>query len=337
MKMKKFINNPKELTAELLEGLALANAERLRVDEDRLVISSALGDGKRVHIVTLGGTGHEPALSGFVGKGMLDISVPGDIFAAPGPPACIKALEMADRASQGAGVLFVVLNHAGDMLTGNMTMEMVEKKGLNVRKIVTQEDVSNASRDNPEDRRGLVGCIPLYKIAAAAAADGKSLDEVYAIAQRFNENMATLAVAARGATHPQTGDMISVLGEDEMEIGMGQHGEGGGGRMPMKTADETTEIMADALVADLSLKRGDKAMVIVNGSGSTTLMEMLIVYRHAHKKLTAMGVDIVASWVDELLTVQEAAGFQLFFARMDDEQLRYWKAPCETPYFSVAR
>jgi dihydroxyacetone kinase-like protein len=337
MKMKKFINNPKELTLELLEGLALANPRRLVVDENRLVVSKWLGDTKRVHVVTLGGTGHEPALSGFVGKGMLDISVPGDIFAAPGPPACIKALEIADRASQGAGVLFVVLNHAGDMMTANMTMELAEKQGLKVKKLVTQEDISNASRENGHDRRGLVGCVPLYKIAGAAAASGKSLAEVYTVAQRFNENMATLAVAARGATHPQTGDMISVLGDDEMEIGMGQHGEGGGGRSAMMTADATTDVMANALIADLKLKRGDKVLIVVNGSGSTTRMEMLIVYRRAHQKLTAMGLKVVASWVDELLTVQEAAGFQLMFARMDDELIGFWQAPCDTPYLTVSR
>ncbi|MFB3926199.1 MAG: dihydroxyacetone kinase subunit DhaK [Syntrophales bacterium] len=337
MKMKKFINDPKNLTKEVLEGLELANPSRLYIGENKLVVSKYLGDKKRVHIVTLGGTGHEPALSGYVGKGMVDISVPGDIFAAPGPPACLKALEMAYTASAGAGVLFVVLNHAGDMMTGNMTMEMAKEKKINVLKLVTQEDISNASRENRNDRRGLVGCVPLYKIAAAASVEGKNLQEVYAIAQRFNENMGTLAVALRGATHPQTGDMISVLGEDEMEIGMGQHGEGGGGRMKVKTADETTDIMADALIKELNIKRGDNVMIIVNGSGSTTHMELLIIFRRAYRKLESMGVKTVASWVDEILTVQEAAGFQLFFARMDDELLRYWNAPCDTPYLRVGR
>lgn len=303
--------------------------------ENKLVISNWLGDRKRVHIVTLGGTGHEPALSGFVGRGMLDISVPGDIFAAPGPPACIAALEMAAKASREAGVLFVVLNHAGDMMTGNLTMEMANERKLNVKKIVTQEDISNASRDNRNDRRGLVGCVPLYKIAGAASREGKNLAEVFSIAQRFNENMATLAVALRGATHPQTGDLISVLGENEMEIGMGQHGEGGGGRMPVKSADETTEIMSNALIADLKIKRGDSLMVIVNGSGATTCMELSIVFRRVYKKLESMGVKIVASWVAEILTVQETAGFQLFFARMDNELLKYWDAPCDTPYLRV--
>jgi dihydroxyacetone kinase-like protein len=337
MGMKKFINDPQDLTKELLEGLALSNPSRLTLADSKLVVSTSLGDKKRVHIVSLGGTGHEPAISGFVGPGLLDISVPGDIFAAPGPPACIEALKMANEASRGAGVLFVVLNHAGDMMTANMTMEMAEDMGLKVKKIVTQEDISNAPRDNWDDRRGLVGCIPLSKIAAAAALEGKSLDEVFNVAMKFNKEMATLAVALRGATHPQTGDVISVLGEDEMEIGMGQHGEGGGGRMKVKTADETIAIMTGALVKDLSIKSGDKLMVVVNGSGATTGMEMLICFRKAYKQLEKMGVEVVASWVDEILTVQEMAGFQLFFAKMDDELLKYWNAPCDSPYLRVAK
>lgn len=329
MKMKKFINNPENLTTELLEGLALAHGDILTV-ESGLVISKALADADRVAVVTLGGTGHEPALSGFVGEGMLDISVPGNVFAAPGPQACFDALKLADK---GKGVLFVVLNHAGDMMTANLTMKMVKKAGLNVRKVVTQEDVSNAPREQGDDRRGLVGCVPLYKIAGAAAKAGKSLDEVAAIAERFADHMATLAVAARGATHPSNGNAISVLGEDEMEIGMGQHGEGGGGRTTMKTADETAQIMVDYLVDDLRLVAGEKVMLVINGSGATTLMEQLIVFRKCVYALKEKGITVVASWVDEILTVQEAAGFQMFIARMDDELLTYWNASCNTPYF----
>ncbi len=181
MKMKKFINDPSNLTQELLEGLALSNQNIIELTEGtRLVVNKKLKDADRVTIVTLGGTGHEPAISGFVGEGMVDISVPGDIFAAPGPQPCFEAIKMADK---GKGVLFVVLNHAGDMLTANLTMKMVKKAGLNVVKVVTQDDVANAPRENADDRRGLVGCVPLYKIAGAAAAEGKSLEEVAAIAQ----------------------------------------------------------------------------------------------------------------------------------------------------------
>ena len=204
--------------------------------------------------------------------------------------------------------------------------------GMNVVKVVTQEDISNATREKADDRRGLVGCVPVYKMAGAAAAEGKNLEEVAAIAQRFADNMATLAVAARGATHPQTGQLLAELGDDEMEIGMGQHGEEGGGRQPMKSADETAEIMVNALVNDLSLKAGEKVLLIINGSGATTLMEQLLIYRAAVKVLAKKDIEVVANFVGEMLTVQEQAGFQMFVARMDDELLRLWNAPCNTPY-----
>lgn len=274
MKMKKFINDPENLTPELLEGFAAAHSDLVTLGDQRMVINNKLADADRVTIVTQGGSGHEPAISGFVGEGMVDISVVGDVFAAPGPQACVDAIKMADK---GKGVLYIVLNHAGDMLTGNMTMKKCAKEGLNVIKVVTQEDIANAPRSNSDDRRGLVGCIPTYKIAGAAAAEGKSLEEVAAIAQRFADNMATLAVAVRGATHPATGSLLAELGDDEMEIGMGQHGEEGGGRQPMKSADETAEIMLNALINDLEIKSGEKVMLILNGSGATTLMELFII------------------------------------------------------------
>ncbi|MDR1124451.1 MAG: dihydroxyacetone kinase subunit DhaK [Deltaproteobacteria bacterium] len=330
MKMKKFINAPENLTKELLEGFAVANGDLVHLEGNRMVVNNKLKGAGRVTIVTQGGAGHEPALSGFVGEGMVDVSVVGDIFAAPGPQACVDAIKLAD---QGKGVLYVVLNHAGDMLTGNLTMKQVKKEGLQVLKVVTQEDISNAPRSNAEDRRGLVGCIPAYKIAGAAAAKGLSLEEVAALTQRFADNMATLAVAVRGATHPSTGSMLADLGEDEMEVGMGQHGEGGGGRQPMKSADETAAIMLNGLLSDLSIKNGEKIMLILNGTGATTLMELFIIYRRCVELLKEKNIEIVANYVGELLTVQEQAGFQMFMARMDDELLALWNAPCNTPYF----
>lgn len=330
MKMKKFINNPEDLTRELLEGLALANADTIQMTETPLVVNKKLEAANRVAVVSLGGTGHEPALSGFVGEGMLDVSVPGDIFAAPGPGPCLEAIELADK---GKGVLFIVLNHAGDMLTGDMVMKRVEKEGLNVKRVVTQEDISSAPRSRAHDRRGLVGCIPAFKIAGAAAQMGKSLEEVAAITQRFVDNMATVAVAAKGATHPSTGEIISILGEDEMEIGMGQHGEGGGGRQPLKTADETAAIMLDALLEDLDIRSGEELLVVVNGTGATTLMEQLIVFRKCCHVLEDKGIEVVANLVGEYLTVQEMSGFQLCIARMDAELMNLWNAACKTPYW----
>lgn len=329
MAMKKFINDPANLTDELLEGMALANADIICLEENHLVINRKLDTADRVAVVSMGGSGHEPCCAGFVGEGMLDIGVIGDIFAAPGAQPCFTALEKADR---GKGVLYIVLNHAGDMLSGNMAMKLAAKKGLNVRKVVTQEDISMEPRSNADNRRGLVGCVAVYKIAGAAAAAGRDLDEVTEIAQRTADNMATLAVAMRGATHPVTGEPLAVLADDEMEIGMGQHGEGGGGRCKLKTADETADIMADALVKDLDIKSGEKVLLIINGSGATTLMEQLIVYRRCVKHLKDLGIEVAANYVGELLTTQEQAGFQMCMVRMDEELLELWNAPCNTSY-----
>lgn len=236
MAMKKFINRPEEIVHELLQGYVAAYSHKVRLAGDYLVVRAVPKVAGKVGIVTLGGSGHEPGLSGFVGAGMLDVSVPGEIFAAPGAPRCLEALKLADR---GAGVLFVVLNHAGDVLAANLTLQMARKQGLNVKEILTHEDISSGPREKPDERRGLVGFFPVYKIAGAAAEEGRSLAEVHAVADRLERNMRTLAVAVKTATHPSTGQAIFTLGDDEMEIGMGQHGEAGTGRMKLKSADET--------------------------------------------------------------------------------------------------
>lgn len=329
--MKKFLNKQEDITKELLEGLAFANQDTVELVNGNLIVNKKLKEANRVTIVSMGGTGHEPAIEGFVGEGMVDICVCGDIFAAPGYQSVVEALKMADR---GHGVLFVVLNHAGDMMTGNLAMAECEKLGLNVKKVVTEEDIANAPRSDKGNRRGLVGCVAVYKMAAAAAKAGKSLEEVAEVASRFADNMATLAVAVRGASHPQTGQMISELPEDSMEIGMGQHGEGGGGIQKMATADETAVIMIDALLKDLNITSGEKIMLMINGSGATTLMELLIIYRKCYLYLKERGIEIVANIVDEVLTVQEQAGFQMMMARMDDEMVEYWNAPCNSPYLT---
>ena len=327
--MQKFINNPDTLTTEMLEGLALAHSELVSLELGKLVVNRKLAEADRVTVVALGGSGYEPALSGFVGEGMLDIAVVGDVFAAPGPQACIEAIKLADK---GKGVLLVVLNHAGDILASNLAMKQAEKLGINVAKIVVQDDIADAPREEAQNRRGMVGAVPLLKIAGAAALAGKSLEEVATIAQGFADNMATLAVAASGATNPVTGMAISQVAAGCMEVGVGLHGEAGKAK-PMATAEETAVMMLDALLEDLNVLAEEKLMVIVSGSGATSLMEQLVVYRNCYAYLAEKEIEIVANHVGELLTVQETAGFEICIARMNDELVEFWNAPCRTPYF----
>jgi len=332
--MKKLINNVEDLVSELLEGYALAYPNKVKLIGEHLVARTRPKAWGKVALVTLGGSGHEPGLSGFVGEGLLDISVPGEIFAAPGPQRCLDALVRADR---GAGVLFVVLNHAGDVLTANLTMEMAREKGLHVKMILVHDDIASGPAEKPEERRGLVGFLPVIKVAGAAAEAGYNLDEVLAVAKRMVQSMRTLAVALSPATHPITGDAMFELGDDEMCVGMGQHGEAGVGVEKMKSADETTDLMLLQLLKDLGASQGEELLVILNGAGATTMMELYIVFRRMHQVLKDKQIKISRSLIGEYITTQEQNGFQMLISRIDRELLTLWDAPCDVPCFSFVR
>ncbi len=329
MAMKKLINDPEKLTVELLEGMAMAYPEKVKVVSEKLVCRSEPKTKDKVAVLTLGGSGHEPALQGWVGKGMLDISVVGDIFAAPGPPTVVEAMKML---KDNAGILLVTLNHAGDVMSAEMAKQMAEAEGITVKEVLTNEEIRPTE---DEEGRGLGGCFIVYKIAGAAAEKGMDLDAVHRIAEKVNLNMATIAVLTEIATHPSTGDDCGDMGADEMEICAGQHGEGGGIRMKMGTAKEIAELLAGKIIDKLKLVNGDDILLLVNGSGKTTLMEQLIAYRDAAKFFEAQGINVVRGEVDDLLTVQEAAGYQLIACKLDDELKELWDAPCDTPYYRV--
>jgi phosphoenolpyruvate---glycerone phosphotransferase subunit DhaK len=262
--MTKFINEPENITRELLEGYVLAYGDKVALADENIIVRARPKDQSKVAIVTLGGSGHEPALSGFVGEGMLDCSVVGDIFAAPGAQRLFKALQLFKRE---AGILLVVLNHSGDVMSANMATQLAERAGIRVKSILTHDDISAGLETDDQNRRGLAGCIPLYKIIGAAAEEGRSLDEIYEIGERFNRQVATLAVAMGYCTHPQNGGVISELAKGEMEIGMGQHGEGGGGRQMLESADKTAEIMIGQLIQKINPRSGDKVLLYINGVG----------------------------------------------------------------------
>jgi len=287
-KINKFINDPENITKELLEGYTMAYRNKVTLLGENTVIRTKAKSKDKVAIITLGGAGHEPALSGFVGEGMLDCSVVGDVFAAPGAPRVLQALKEFNRE---AGILLVVLNHAGDIMSSNMAMQMAKRFDINVKSILTHDDISAGIETADEDRRGLAGCVPLYKILGAAAEEGKSLDELLEIGERFNNQVATLAVAMKSCTHPQNGGIIAELPEGIMEIGMGQHGEGGGGRMELQNADHTAEYMIKPLMEKLSVKADDKVILYINGVGATTHMEMNIVFRKAFQMILAKCDD----------------------------------------------
>jgi phosphoenolpyruvate---glycerone phosphotransferase subunit DhaK len=330
--MKKMINKPEDLVNELLEGFSLAFPDKIKLTDNRIITRATPKAEGKVALVTLGGCGHEPGLSGYVGHGILDASVPGEIFAAPAPDRCLDAIKIADR---GAGVLFVVLNHAGDVLTANYTMEMARKQDLNVRMLLVHEDIASGPVEKREERRGLVGFFPVIKIAGAAAESGLSLDKVFDIAQQVERHTRTLAVAFTSATHPVTGEAIAPIAENEMVIGMGQHGEAGGSQMPMKSADETADLMLRQLIEDLGVEAGEELLVMLNGAGATTLMELFIVFRRVRQILAGKEIKVPRNRIGEFITTQEMAGFQMNITKLGGELTDFWDAPCDTPYFVV--
>ncbi len=317
----KFINEPENLTAELLEGFTMAYSNIVKLDGENIVVRTEPKSDDKVAIIAFGGSGHEPAISGFVGEGMLDCSVVGDIFAAPGAQRLYAALTKFKR---DAGILLLVLNHSGDVMSGNMAMQLCERMGVKVKAITTHDDISAGLDTNDDDRRGLAGAVSMYKVLGAAAEDGKSLEELLEIGERLNKNIATLAVASGSCTHPQNDMVITELAKGEMQIGMGQHGEAGiGGSEPIVSADATAKYMVELLMQKLEVKEGDKMLLYINGVGSSTLMELFIVYRAAAKILEQAGVEIVQGHAGEILTVQEQSGFQMITAKLDDDHVDY--------------
>lgn len=327
--MKKFINDPDNLTVELLQGMAKAYPGKVRLAGEKIVVRANPKPAAKVALVSLGGTGHEPAIQGFVGDGMLDVCVCGDIWAAPGPPAVLEGLRKVRRE---AGILLVTLNHAGDVMSADMAKQMAEVEGIRLQEILTTEEI----RPHPADEgRGLGGCFLVYKICGAAAEQGRSLAQIKALAEKVNANTGTIAVLSELATHPGTGGVCGEMGDDEMEICAGQHGEGGGVRMKMAASRETVRILADRVVEKLGIKGGDEIILLINGSGKTTLMEQYIAFNDASNYFAAMGVRIVGGHASEILTVQEAAGYQLIVLKADDDIKALWEAPCDTPGYTV--
>ena len=331
----KFINNPDTLTAELLEGYVMAFKDKVKLGGENIVVRTNAKSEDKVAIVAFGGSGHEPAVSGFVGEGMLDCSVVGDIFAAPGAQRLFGALQMFKRE---AGILLLVLNHSGDVMSGNMAKQLAERMGIKVMSIMTHDDISAGLDADDNDRRGLAGAVAMYKILGAAAEQGKSLEELVEIGERLNPNIATLAVATGKCTHPQNGVTISEMEAGQMQIGMGQHGEAGmGGTEPIVSADDTACKMIAPLMQKLSVAAGDKKVALyINGVGGTTLMEQFVVYRKAAMELEAAGAEVVQGFAGELLTVQESGGFQMILVKLDADHVDYLtNYTADAPYWKL--
>lgn len=325
--MKKFVNDPKQFVPEMLKGIALANPDTIKyVPEYNLIMRADAPNHDKVSIVQGSGSGHEPAHVMVVGKGMLDAACPGDVFSAP--PADY-VYETAKLMASDKGVLLLVNNYTGDRMAFEMAQEMAEADGVTCDTLFIDDDVAVQDSLYTVGRRGVAGNFFVMKACGALAEEGASLAEVKAIGEKVNSVTRTMGVALTACTPPAKGEPLFDLGADEMELGVGIHGEPGRRRAKLVSADEIVEEMLGAIVPDLPYESGDRVALMVNGLGGTPISELYLVYGIAAEKLQAQGLTIARSYVGEYCTSLEMAGASITLVKLDDEIERLLEAPAE--------
>jgi dihydroxyacetone kinase-like protein len=330
--MKKILNDPKNFVPEMLDGLLKAYPKQLDFagnDVHCIVRADAPVAGK-VALATGGGSGHLPVFLGYVGKGMLDGCAVGDVFASP---AADQMLEVTRRIHSGKGVVYIYGNYGGDRMNFDMAAEMAELDDIQVQSVLVADDVASAPPSNSARRRGVAGMVFAFKTAGAKADLGGSLDEVAAVARKTLANTRSMGVALSPCTVPMAGKPTFNIAEDEMEIGMGIHGEPGMKREKLQSADEIAERMTRAILEDLHPQSGDQLAVMVNGLGATPPEELYILYRKAHEVLSGQGLNVYRAYIGEFATSMEMAGASFTFLRLDDELIALLDHPASTPFF----
>jgi dihydroxyacetone kinase-like protein len=326
--MKKLINDPRAVVDESVDGFALAHAELVTVNaEPRFIIRKDAPVAGKVGLVSGGGSGHEPLHAGYVGRGMLDAAVPGAVFTSPTPDQILPATQAADS---GAGVVHIVKNYTGDVLNFETAAELAEAEGVQIRTVLVNDDVAVEDSLYTAGRRGVGGTVLVEKIAGAAAERGDNLDEVAAIGDRVNSNVRTMGVALTACTVPHAGSPSFDLEENEIEIGIGIHGEPGRHKIQLESADAITDRLLEPVLGDLGIAAGDRVLLFVNGMGGTPLSELYIVYRRAAGVIADRGATVERSLVGNYITALEMQGCSISVLRLDDELTALWDAPVHT-------
>jgi dihydroxyacetone kinase-like protein len=327
--MKKLINRPEDVVAQSLGGVAAAHSDLVKVhyNPNFVVRADAPVQGK-VGVISGGGSGHEPMHGGFVGMGMLDAACPGDVFTSPTP----DQMEAATKAvNGGAGVLHIVKNYTGDVMNFEMAAELCQAEGIDVVAVVTNDDVAVQDSLYTAGRRGVGITVVAEKICGAAAEKRMNLQQVADICRKVNDQGRSMGMALTSCTVPAAGKPTFNIGDDEMEIGIGIHGEPGRTRMGLKTADEITEMMAEAIISDLPYKSGDSVIAMVNGMGGTPLIELYIVFNKLNQICQGKGIKIARSLVGNYITSLEMQGCSITLLKTDDQLTALWDAPVHTP------
>jgi dihydroxyacetone kinase-like protein len=326
--MKKLINAPEAVVSEALVGMELAHPELTIDHELQIIYRSDVPVADKVGVISGGGSGHEPMHGGFVGTGMLDAACPGAMFTSPTPDQMLAATKQVDS---GRGVLHIVKNYTGDIMNFEMAAELAAAEGIEVKSVITNDDVAVEDSLYTAGRRGVGVTVLLEKMVGAAAEQGRNLDELAFLGERVNRQGRSMGMALTSCIVPAAGSPTFDLGEDEMEIGIGIHGEPGRYREPLGTAAQIAERILDPVVSDFPLGSGDTVLAFVNGMGGTPLIELYLMYGEIAKLLDARGIQIGRSLVGSYITSLEMAGCSVTLLRLDDELTELWDAPVKTP------
>ena len=327
---QKLINEPDDVVDEMLAGFCAAYRDIVRLEGERLVLRAEPKAPGKIGLVMGGGSGHEPAVLGWVGEGLLDVNVVGEVFSAPGPAPILQGIRAADR---GAGVLLCVSHHEGDRLNAELALEFCEMEGMeNVDMVILYDDISSAPKGSESERRGTAGLFFVWKMLGAYCEGEVDLASAKALAEKVRDNTRSLAMSLSSCASPASGEVMFEMAEGEMEIGMGLHGEVGRGRQKALPADETIDLMLPPILDDLPFQAGDEALVLLNNSGSLTLMELFILHRRVEEKLREADVSVYKSWIGAYATTLEAAGFAISLCRVDDQLKALWDAPANGAY-----
>ena len=327
--MKKLINSPQEVVKEALEGMEAAHGDRLRIhyDPNYIVRKDAPVKGK-VGLISGGGSGHEPMHGGYVGKGMLDAACPGAVFTSPTPDQMFEASKAVDG---GAGILHIVKNYTGDVMNFDLAADMLKAEGIDVQSVLTDDDVAVENSLWTAGRRGVGLTVILEKLLGAAAEQKATLAEIKTLGDRIRNSGRSMGMALTACTVPHAGKPSFDLPDDEMEVGIGIHGEPGRRRVKIASADEITEMLMEPILSDLPFKKGDDVLLFVNGMGGTPLIELYIIYRKAALIAKQHGLKVVRNLVGSYITSLEMAGTSITMLQMNDQLCRLWDAPVDTP------
>lgn len=329
--MKKIINNVDTVEEEMINGLVKAYPQYLRkLEEGNIVVRSNKKENK-VALISGGGSGHEPAHAGYVGEGMLDAAVAGAVFTSPTPDQIFEGIK---AIATEQGVLMVIKNYTGDVMNFEMAGEMAEMEGIKVSQVIVNDDVAVQDSLYTVGRRGVAGTVFVHKIAGAKAEQGASLEEVTATAQKVIDNVRTMGAAIKPCTVPASGKPGFELADDEMEIGIGIHGEPGTHRDKLMSANDITDHLLEKILADIDYS-GSEVAVMINGAGATPLMELYIINNRVADVLAQKGIKVVETFVGEYMTSIEMAGFSITLLKLDDEMKNLLKAKSDTPGFKV--